>query len=369
MIFESETEGKKSVLIREIAERRDQVYGYLCSEEYRQRFSPAHIREAVYSYIKSGGKSLRPAVLLFSCGAVGGDEARALPAAAAIEVYHTWTLVHDDVIDRDKKRRGHPTVHQEFREKAERELRYSPGEAQHYGLSMAILAGDIQQGWAASLLCELHRKQGIDPDLVLYLIEELSMRVQSSLLEGEMLDIQYSKHPIESLGEDLIVDMLWKKTGALYEFAGKAGAMIGLNVCDPEHKLVRAISAFTSKCGTAFQLQDDILGIVGDEELLGKSIGSDIREGKRTTIVYYAFKNASDRQKDRLISILSNEQATENNIEEATNLLRSLGGIDYTRALARSYLEDALAHLGELPASRYSHLLSLWAEYMIEREF
>ncbi len=365
MTFES----KKSVLIREISDRRDKVYDYLCSEEYKQRFSPAHIREAVYSYITSGGKSLRPAVLLFSCGAVGGDEDQALPAAAAVEVYHTWTLVHDDIIDRDRKRRGHPTVHQEFREKAARELHYSNGEAKHYGLSIAILAGDLQQGWATSLLCELHRKQGIDPNLVLYLIEDLKIRVQSSLLEGEMLDIQYSKHPIESLGEDLIVDMLWKKTGTLYEFAGKAGAMIGLNLCEPTHKLVQALSAFTSKCGTAFQLQDDILGLVGDEALLGKSVGSDIREGKRTTIVYHAFKNATSRQKERLISTLGNEQATANDIEEATNLLRSLGGIEYTRALARSYVEDALAHLSALPDSSYSRLLSRWAEYMIAREF
>ena len=87
--------------------------------------------------------------------------------------------------------------------------------------------------------------------------------------------------------------MLWKKTGVLYEFSGKAGAMVGLNTADPEHEWVDAISNFAGKCGIAFQLQDDILGIMGDEETLGKPVGSDIREGKRTTIVYHSFKNAN----------------------------------------------------------------------------
>lgn len=359
---------RKALFERELTERKNKIHTYLTSREYRRRFSPKHIYESAYSYINAAGKSLRPAVLLFSCGAVGGDEEKAMPAAAAIEVYHTWTLVHDDLIDKDKKRRGSLTVHEEFRRKAIEDLGYSESDAEHYGVSIAVLAGDVQQSWSVSLLCELYYKCNVDPAIVLYLVNKL-MDVQSTLVDGETLDIQYSKSPIESLNENAIVEMLWKKTGVLYEFAGRAGAMIGLGICDPNHKLVREISTFASKCGIAFQLQDDILGIIGDESLLGKPVGSDIKEGKRTRIVYHAFNNANDKQKDMLLGILGNKQATEEEICEATNLLWQLGGIEHTKNLAKLYVKDALVHLDDIPQSKYKDLLSIWAEYIIEREF
>ena len=353
----------------ELSKRKEKVYRYLSSSRFQDLFRPEHIRNSVYSYMNQGGKSLRPAVLLFSCGAVGGDEEKAIPAAAAIEIFHTWTIVHDDIIDRDTKRRGGPTVHEEFRKKAISEFHYDELDAAHYGISIAMLAGDMQQGWAVSVLSELPQNNGIDPYLVLYLIRDSEMRVQSTLIEGQVLDIQYSKLPIDLLNEGQILDMLWKKTGVLYEFASKAGAMLGLNTCDPDHPLVTAVSSFASKCGIAFQLQDDILGIVGDEKVLGKPVGSDIREGKRTTILYHAFKNADSEQKDQLIRIFGNEQADRIDIEKAKVLLRDLGGIESTQKLAVSYVKDSLVHLNKLPESKYKDMLSLWADYMIEREF
>ncbi|MFQ6014273.1 MAG: polyprenyl synthetase family protein [Anaerolineae bacterium] len=349
--------------------RRDKVYNYLTARKYAQRFAPEHIRNSVYSYIQLGGKSLRPIVLLLSCGAVGGDEDKALPAAAAVEVYHTWTLVHDDIIDRDEKRRGHLSLHAEFRERAIRELGYTETEARHYGISIAMLAGDVQQGWSVSLLCELYSEKSIDPRVVLYLIDNLKMQVQSTLVEGETLDIQYSKLPVKSLDQRLIIDMLWKKTGVLYEFAGRAGAMIGLNSCDSNNVLVKELSAFASKCGIAFQLQDDILGIVGDEDLLGKPVGSDIREGKRTTIVHYALSQANSHEKAKLLDILGREEATTDEITEVVHLLQRLGGIEFTKNLAKSYVNQAIPHLDCIPNSRYKDLLSMWAEYLITREF
>jgi len=360
---------QKEFFENELSRREKRVQKYLMSSSYQNRFLPKHIHDAVYSYIRLGGKRLRPAILLFSCGAVGGDEEKALPAAAAVEVFHTWTLVHDDIIDNDKKRRGGATVHEEFRKKAITEFNYNEDYAKHYGMSLAMLAGDVQQGWAASLLSELYSKYNVDPGVVLYLINDIETSVLNTLVEGETLDIQYSKSSIESLDENLITKMLWKKTGVLYEFSGKAGAMIGLNTNNPNNTLVNAISRFTSRCGTAFQLQDDILGIVGDEEKLGKPVGSDIKEGKRTTIVYYAFKNADKKQKERLECILGNNNATEEEIEEAVDLLRELGGIEHTRALASSYIKDASIYLKDIPESGYKNLLSIWADYMIKREF
>ena len=350
-------------------ERKKVVYEYLYRDRYSTRFQPPHIRDAIYSYMDAGGKSLRPAVLLFACGAVGGDEARAVPVAAAIEIFHTWTLVHDDVIDRDTKRRGGPTVHEEFRLRAIDELGYEQSEAAHYGLSIAILAGDMQQGWAVSILSRLAEEHGVDARVALHLIHDAEMRVLSLLIDGEMRDVQFSKTDITDIDEEDVIAMLTKKTGVLYEYAGKAGSMIGLDSCDETLPMIKAISAFASGCGTAFQLQDDILGIVGDEEALGKPVGSDIREGKRTTIVLQAYKNATQAERDKLTSILGDTGASQTDIATATTMLRDLGGIDYTVKLAKRYVESAIENLDVIPPSRYRDLLGFWADYMVNREF
>lgn len=361
-------EDRKRLFESELAKRGNIVYENIRSARYQDRFSPEEIHDSVYLYLnRRQGKSLRPAVLLFSCGAVGGDEETALPAAAAIEMFHTWTLVHDDVIDRDEKRRGGYTVHEEFRRRAI-DLGYAGEDAMWYGTSIAILAGDVQQGWSVSMLSELEER-GIDPGVVLHLVREMETGVVLTLLSGQILDVQYSKSSIESLDEEMIIRMLWRKTGALYEFAGRAGAMIGLNTKDEENELVHSISQFTGRCGTAFQLQDDILGVVGDEEKLGKPVGSDIREGKRTLIVYHAFKNADEAQKRYLSAILGNEHASEDEVLEVADIFKELGSIDYTGALAAKYTGEAKKHLKNIPQSKYKDLLLMWAEYMIRREF
>jgi geranylgeranyl diphosphate synthase type I len=179
----------------------------------------------------------------------------------------------------------------------------------------------------------------------------------------------FARQPVESFEPEQIMDMLWRKTGALYEYCAKAGAMIGLDTTDANDEKVVALSNFTSRCGTAFQLQDDILGIVGDEKQLGKPVGSDIREGKRTTVVYYAFKNASPPQKDRLLSILGNHKATEDEVNEVTELLVQLAGVSETKRMAKRIIEEARSELDALPESTYKDLLLAWADFMISRDF
>ncbi len=212
-------------LFKAIEDRVARVQEYVLSPRYLDLFSPEDMREAVTCYFESGGKRLRPAVMLFCCGAVGGDEEKAISAAAAVEIFHTWTLVHDDIIDRDPLRRGAPTVHERFRVKPSTIARFgNGGDAAHYGVSIAVLTGDVQHGWGISLMTELTRKFGIAPEVTLTLINELDTRVLCTLVEGEVLDVQYSKEPIENLSSEQIEEMLWKKTGALYEFAGASGA-------------------------------------------------------------------------------------------------------------------------------------------------
>lgn len=355
-------------LIEEVTQRKALVTDYLQSKN-RVEFSHQHLLDATYSYINAGGKSLRSAVLMFACGAVGGDEETALPAAAAIELYHTFTLVHDDIIDRDEMRRGIPTVHAEFTRRAQKELGYDKPTAKHYGLSIAILTGDVQQGWAASLLPDLYHSYGVPPELALNLTHELFHNVLITLINGETSDIVQAETPIEDLTEEAVLKMLWEKTGILYEFAGRAGAAIGLKTPDIHHPTVTAISQFTSKCGTAFQIQDDILGIMADEKKLGKPVGSDIREGKRTIIVLHAMKNLSPDDQAIVLKTLGNHDATLAEINQVIELLIKGGGVAHAQQLAETYVSEALEHIAPLPPSRQKDLLIAWANYITQREF
>ncbi len=354
-------------LLDELAKRKQRVYEYLFSSPYAARFAPPHIHDAAFSYLRLGGKSLRPAVLLLSCGAVGGDEDIAIPAAAGIEMYHTWTLVHDDIIDRDDRRRGAPTVHVEFAERGAKEFGFKGAEAEHYGHVIGILTGDVQQSWSYMLFHELSTRNGVNPALVLRLVGELATEVQLRLVEGETLDVQYAKREVVELSETLVIEMLRKKTGVLYEFAGRAGATIGLNDATGSDPLIQNIAEFCSRCGTAFQLQDDVLGVIGNAAQTGKPVGADIREGKKTLIVYRALLNATDTQKRELLSVIGSLSATDEQVARATKLLRDLGGIDYTHQLATRIVNEGLGHLEHVPPSPYKDLLQLWAEYLIDR--
>ena len=355
-------------LLDAVARRKQLLLDYLQDERFVERFRPHHIREAVYSYIKSGGKSLRPAVTLLACGVMGGDEARALPVAAAIEVYHTWTLVHDDVIDKDLTRRGVPTVHADFARRARDEFSWCGADADHYGTTIALLAGDVQQAWAWSLLFEAHLERGVSAEVVLLLARELASEVTPLLVEGETLDVQYSGRALE-LDEQHVIEMLRKKTGVLYEFAGRAGAAIGLNDANRDIPEVKAMARFCSLCGTAFQIQDDILGVVGDERQLGKPVGSDIREGKSTLMTLKALKLADEKQRALLFATVGNAEAGEGDIEGVVTLLRDLGVIQYARDVSRQYVDQALGQLQHLPENGYKRLLESWAHYMIRRDF
>jgi len=353
-----------SQFLEELKLMASKVESIIFNEDFHTRFSPNHLNIAVYSYFKKGGKSLRPVVLLFSCGAVGGDENVALPAASAIEAYHTWTLVHDDIIDRDDRRRGGPTVHAEFRDVARKEICLSNDLAEHYGISMGILAGDIQHSWAISLLCGL-KERGVKEELILSLIDDLESNVLPSLLEGETLDIQYSFIPLSKLSEGAILRVLWKKTGVLYGYAGRAGALIG----GGRKEEIEAISGFCSRCGLAFQLVDDILGLVGDENVLGKPVGSDIREGKKTIPIFNAYKNADGREKKFIDDILGNKEVSQSDILRLLDIVKKYNCVNYTYNLAERLIKRAKSKLIIIKDSRYKHYLNLFADFILDRDY
>lgn len=357
--------------LRDVEQR---ILAYLESSDVRKNFNPQDLSDSVLSYVLRPAKRLRPSVLLMAAGALGGSdrERLAIPAAAGIELFHTWTLIHDDVIDNDKLRRGGPTVHEAMSNIARSRYGLSDQLAWEYGRDVAILSGDVQHGWAISTFSRCGLQGEVDSTLILRLVDYLQSYVLGNLMFGCMLDVQYGMREfseLQGVDEDQIIRMLWLKTGLLFEFAGMAGAVIGQNTADLEDPKVRAITQFASKCGTAFQLQDDILGIVGNEESLGKPVGSDIREGKKTVIVCESLKRADDSQRKRILATLGNRHATPEDVREVAQLFGELNGIQRTRDLAAGYIGDALPHLDALPDTQYKHLLLLWANYMLDRGF
>ena len=349
-----------------LAERRRWVNDYLMDWPGSDAFRPADIHEGLFSYVRHAGKGMRPCLLLLSCGALGGDESQAIPAAAAVEIYHIWTLVHDDIIDRDVTRRGHPTVHAEYERRAREERSLEGAEAAHYGTAVAILSGDLQQSWAFALLTDLAAR-GVDSATVLRLVRRMATELTPQLLEGEMLDVQFSHSDPASLTEEDVVAMLSKKTAALIEYAAWAGATIGLAGRDDSNGFAEKLGRFAYLCGTAFQMQDDILGLTADETLLGKPVGSDLREGKRTLVLYRALAAASPANRARLLSVIGRPDATAGEVRGALEVIAETRAIEEISHVANEYVNRAVELLGHLPNSPYRTLLEQFAAFVVAR--
>ena len=350
-------------LLHEVTSCADAVYTYIGQSAVERNFSPAHLREGALSYFRKRGKSLRASLVMFSCGAVDGDPMSAVPAAAAVEVFHVFSLVHDDIIDNDRLRRGAPTVHERFRLAAIEGFGVDEQLAKHYGVSVGILAGDAQQGWSTYMLADLRRKSRVDPSLCLGLIEELSSRVLPDLVEGELLDVQYALKPIDAVTDDDICGMMQKKTGALYEFSATAGALIGLAAEDRDNPSVRSLAKYARDLGLAFQIRDDILGVLGDESHLGKAVGSDLREGKRTLLISHALVNSSETDRQLLLDRLGDPALTPDEMRRIVAIL------EHAEEIAQRSVDTALASLQSLPPSRYRDLLTDLAHYIMQRTY
>ena len=323
-----------------------------------------HLFEIINGYLKGGGKRLRPCLLLMCAQAVGGDIDKAMPAALAVEEFHSWTLIHDDVIDHDDFRRGNPTGHVLGFRLGKAAWGISDDDARDYGINAAILAGDSLQARATENLFNLN---GFSQMTMLSVIFGMTSTLTQDLLAGEQLDVEMSHMPWEAITETMILDMISGKTGALLKYCAAAGAALGSDMPIESCSTALLLGRFASDCGLAFQLQDDILGIYGDESKLGKPIGSDIREGKRTLLACRALATLSAQKASRLRSILGRDNITEEDVAE----VRSLMGGDPLISVqeeAESYVQTALSSLNQaLPDSPCREALRDFARKMTKR--
>jgi len=299
---------------------------------------PSTLREASNHLIKAGGKKLRPVLVVLSSEAVGGRTQDALKTAASMELIHTFSLIHDDIMDKDKMRRGKPSVHM------------------LWGEPMAILVGDTLFSKAFETVLETDAE--IDPKRV---VEALKTVVDSciKICEGQALDIIFEGKL--DVNEDEYLTMIYKKTAALISAAVKAGAIIGGGT----EKQIEALSEYGRLIGLAFQIQDDYLDVIGNEENIGKPVGSDIVEGKMTLMAVHALVNASREDKKNLISILKSNN--EDMVDDAISIFNKYGSIEYARNIALQNVKTAKKLLQVLEDSDAKKSLELIADFVLER--
>ncbi|MFA6568416.1 MAG: polyprenyl synthetase family protein [Victivallales bacterium] len=337
-------------------------------DDFPDSILPAYLKESVKDYPSRGGKRLRPAILMWSCGLLGGKPETAKFAAAAVEIYHNWTLVHDDIIDNDKMRRGLPSSHFITAKFAEKKFKMRPEEALTYGKNFAILAGDIQQGWAANTLLKSVRA-GVSPELTIHLSRRLHELVNRDLISGEALDIEMPFLKTEKLSPAIIENMLILKTGALLRYCAETGALIGLKSAKfANDRRVEKIGEFASLSGTAFQLKDDWLGIFGNEEKLGKPIGSDLTEKKPTLLIYLTWKSMDSKGRGKLLSLLGKPSYSSKEIEPVRKMIRESGAERKVLNRAKLLANSAKNILLDFPDGKYRRLLLQLADFLTARE-
>ena len=286
-----------------------------------------------------GGKMLRSTLCLLACEAVGGSWRRAIPAAAAVELVHNFSLIHDDIEDGSPQRRGRPTLWQ------------------LWGQPQAINAGDAMHTLSHLALLRLGER-GVQPEKVLQaarLLDESCL----GLCEGQHLDLCYQNRLDIEVNDYL--KMISGKTATLFHCSLKLGALLGTD----DRELVQCLGHFGHNLGLAFQIRDDILGIWGQEQVSGKSSLSDIQEMKKTLPIIYAL--AKDRE---LPMVYQKEALDRDDLVSVLNILEKVGAQGYAQDVAQRYYDEALSALqsASIP-SQAKEEFEVIADFILKRGY
>lgn len=290
-------------------------------------------------FIKRGGKRIRPALCLLSCGAVGGDPKSSLGIASVIELFHNFTLIHDDIEDGAQFRRGEPALHVS----AGMPVALNSGDALYTLLWRKLVSLDVPAG-------KLLKLQGM--------CAEAFKRV----VDGQGIEISWIRDGRFDVTEADYLEMIGGKTSALMGLSCESGAFMGGS---SDYSLLRE---YGELLGTAFQIHDDVLNLTGDFSKYQKEIGGDISEGKRTLMVVHCLENAPETEREELSSILSSHTREKGRIGRAISILEKQGSIDYAKGQASSFIGKAKSKLSDLPQSKDKTSLERIAEYVIGRE-
>ncbi|MBI2006153.1 MAG: polyprenyl synthetase family protein [Nitrosopumilales archaeon] len=293
--------------------------------------TPHDLYSAASHLIVSGGKRLRPYMVMKSCEMLGGKTKNAINAASAIEMVHNFTLVHDDIMDNDEMRHGVTTVHKKF------------------GMPIAILAGDVLFSKAYQVVSST----SLSSSSVIELVSRLAKSCVD-VCEGQLLDISMAnseKIPSQSQ----YIKMIEKKTAALFEVSCAMGAICA----NAKRKDVSNLSSFGKNLGIAFQITDDLIGVLGDSKVTKKPVGNDLREGKKSLPILLAINRAKSENKEIILKAFGNSFATQDDIEKALKIIRRLKIEKTVRRQAQSYAQRAKKSIQSYSGSAKKDLLAL----------
>jgi geranylgeranyl diphosphate synthase type I len=290
------------------------------------------------------GKRLRPLFTLLTCQAGGGDVQAALPAAAAVELIHNFSLIHDDIEDRSATRRGRPTAWTLW------------GEAQ------AINAGDTLFTLAHLALHRLGER-GVPGDRIAAALRALD-RANLELCRGQHMDLDFENRV--DVDADAYMAMIQGKTAVLLGCAGYLGAL----VASPDEALAERYRRVGEELGLAFQIQDDVLGIWGEADVTGKPVADDVRSRKKSLPIVFVLNQAGDPGAERLRAIYAQETLAEADVAAAIAILDASQARAYAEKLAHRHLEAALAELEAAhPEPEASEALHEMAYFLVERTY
>ena len=316
------------------AKRRTDAY----LEAFIQREKPDSLYAPAKYIVRAGGKRIRPVLTLFACRAVGGNEREAIHAAAAMEIVHTFTLVHDDIMDHAPSRRGKPTVHTKW------------------DTNVAILTGDALLALAYRALLKTSSDR----------IREISRVFTEGVVdvcEGQAYDKEFETRRVVSVDDYLL--MIRKKTGTLVAVATELGGLIG--GAPPSQRT--ALRRYGEYLGRAFQIQDDLLDLVGDVKTFGKAIGGDLVEGKKTFLLLEALRRSTGRDRSKLMRLIREEGIPRREVPAYREVIRSSGALETAEKRILQDVRRAIRELDRLPASQGRSMLAWFAEMLLHRTF
>lgn len=297
------------------------------------------LRKAIRHIPLAGGKRLRPVLAMLAADAISEKGEKAIPFGVTLELIHNFTLLHDDVMDKDVLRRGVKAVHVLFDE------------------ATAINAGDVLFARAFEMLTTTD----INDAVLRELVSEVAGAVRN-IGEGQQLDKDFENRTDISEGDYL--RMIEYKTAMLFQIAVKGGAMIG----EGSKEQINAMAEYGRLLGMGFQIWDDYLDLKADEELLGKPVGSDIRNGKRTLMVVHALARLEGEERNNFLSVLGNQNASEEEVRNSIQLLDNMGSTAYAEQMALDFAKKSKELLSVLPESEHKELLSKITDYMVRRK-
>lgn len=301
-----------------------------------------NIWDAARHYVYGGGKRIRPYLVMKSFELVNGgisDQQQIVSIASALESVHTFTLIHDDVIDGDEIRRGKPAVHVKW------------------DIPTAILSGDLL--FAISL--RMVQNSSFDADIKNSIMSDIS-KVIIELCEGQMLDVDFEKR--DNVKPDEYIRMIYLKTAALFRTSLATGAVAAKAPIEQ----LEAVSSYGENIGLAFQLVDDILGICGETGKLGKTVGSDIKRGKKTYILLSAMEILKGERLTEFESLMSIKVKSQNEIEKITKIIIDCGAVDKAEKLSSQYVKNAVESLKIFPDYDAKQGLIELAKFIVERD-